>query len=100
MSGGGKVLANDVGESSCSCPDTHRRHGCQDRVKRVTLNQGLDPGQDLRPCVVDSSQHARQLRQTYSSGTGPNDYDSLFVQGEQDLFSEPVEHLRRPLAQP
>jgi hypothetical protein len=86
VSGGGEVLADDVGEDPCGCPDAHCRHGCQDGVKRVGLHQGLDPGQDLRPCLVDLGQHARQLRQDDPGGTGPDDHDLLFIQGRHDLL--------------
>lgn len=39
VAGGGEVLADDVGEGPCGCPDAHRRHGCQDGMKRVGLYQ-------------------------------------------------------------
>lgn len=96
MSGGGEVFADDVGEDPCGCPDAHRRHGGQDGVKR----EGLDAGQDLRPCLVDTGQHTGQLREDESGSAGAHNHDVLFIQGPQDLFREPVEHLRCELPKP
>lgn len=73
------------------CPDTHRRYGCQDGVKRAGLHGGLDPSQDLRPGLIDTGQHARQFRQDDSCGAGSDNHDLLFIQGAEVLFGEPVE---------
>ncbi|MET4097247.1 hypothetical protein ABIB51_004203 [Arthrobacter sp. UYCu712] len=54
-------------------------------MKRVGLHQGLDPGQDPHPCLMDTGKQARQLRQDDSGGTRPGDHDVLLIQGGHDL---------------
>jgi hypothetical protein len=44
-------------------------------VERV----GLNPGQDLRPGLVNPGQYARQFRQDGTGSTGADDHDLLFT---------------------
>jgi len=104
VSGGGEVLADDLGEDGCAGPDADAGHGHQDLGKRVRRHEFLDLLGDLSALLTQRRELRGQPGQDHAGGVGAGDHDGLRREGSEDLLGEPAAEpwclLQQPRAHP
>jgi len=85
VAGGLEFLARNFGDDARFSPDSDRRNGGQDGVKRVGLHKGFDLGEDLVAGGAQLLEHCCQLGQDDACGVGAGDHDGLLSQRGEDV---------------